>query len=103
MPVSKVKNAGMVKELSKKLNEDALRKLASQKEHQDENINITRCDKKPRPFSLHNLLRPIRDSISSQNQTFNERLSSDNMVAKKVQESKMYQAYRPQLSDHKFA
>ena len=95
MPVSKVKNAGMAKELSKKLNEDALRKLASQKEQQDETINITRCDKKPRPFSLHNLLSPIRDRISSQNQTLNERLSSNTVVAKKVQESKMYQAYRP--------
>ena len=94
MPVSKVTNAGMAKELSKKLNEEALRKLASQKEQQDETINITRSDKKPRPFSLHNLLSPIRDRISSQNQTTNECLSNNTMASKKVQESKMYQAKR---------
>ena len=92
MPVSKVKNAGMAKELSKKLNEVALRKLASQKEQQDETVNIRRCDKKPRPFSLHNLLSPLRNRISSQNQTLNERMSTNKVIAKKVEESKMYQA-----------
>ena len=92
MPVSKVKNAGMAKELSKKLNEVALRKLASQKEQQDETVNIRRCDKKPRPFSLHNLLSPLRNRISSQNQTLNERMSTNTVIAKKVEESKMYQA-----------
>lgn len=45
MPISKVKNAGVATELSKKLNVDALRKLASQKKQQDETPNIKRFDK----------------------------------------------------------
>ena len=45
MPVSKVKNAGVATELSKKLNVDALRKLASKRKLQDERPIIKRSDK----------------------------------------------------------